>query len=91
MAAARPTPPTIPPRPAAARQFHREHGTTSTLASLVTTDLDTLAAQIATLRPLVAEGEFAGIHLEGPFLSEKRKGAHDPTLLRDPEPTVITR
>ena len=74
-----------------ARQFHREHGTTSTLASLVTTDLDTLAAQIATLRPLVADGEFAGIHLEGPFLSEKRKGAHDPTLLRDPEPTMITR
>jgi N-acetylglucosamine-6-phosphate deacetylase len=73
-----------------ARQFHREHGTTSTLASLVTTDLDTLAAQIATLQPLVADGELAGIHLEGPFLSEKRKGAHDPTLLRDPEPTMIT-
>ena len=74
-----------------ARQFHREHGTTSTLASLVTTDLDTLATQIATLRPLVAEGEFAGIHLEGPFLSEERKGAHDATLLRDPDPAVITQ
>jgi N-acetylglucosamine-6-phosphate deacetylase len=73
-----------------ARQFHREHGTTSTLASLVTTDLDTLAAQIATLRPLVEEGELAGVHLEGPFLSERRKGAHDPALLRDPEPELIT-
>jgi N-acetylglucosamine-6-phosphate deacetylase len=73
-----------------ARQFHREHGTTSTLASLVTADLDTLAAQIATLRPLVEEGELAGVHLEGPFLSERRKGAHDPALLRDPEPELIT-
>jgi N-acetylglucosamine-6-phosphate deacetylase len=72
-----------------ARQFHREHGTTTAIASLVTADLDTIAAQIATLRPLVTEGEFAGIHLEGPFLSEKRKGAHDPALLRDPDPAVI--
>ena len=72
-----------------ARQFHREHGTTTAIASLVTADLDTLAAQIAALTPLVAAGEFAGIHLEGPFLSEKRKGAHDPSLLRDPDPAVI--
>ncbi|HEU5483329.1 MAG TPA: N-acetylglucosamine-6-phosphate deacetylase [Microlunatus sp.] len=72
-----------------ARRFHREHGTTTALASLVTAELGTIADQIATLRPLVADGEFAGIHLEGPFLSEKRKGAHDPALLRDPDPTVI--
>ena len=26
----------------------------------------------------------AGVHLEGPFLSEARCGAHEPTLLRDP-------
>lgn len=73
-----------------ARQFHREHGTTTTIASLVTADLDTLAAQIAVLRPLVRDGEFAGIHLEGPFLAEKRKGAHDAALLRDPDPATIS-
>ena len=72
-----------------ARQFHREHGTTTAIASLVTAELDMLAAQIAVLQPLVEAGEFAGIHLEGPFLSARRKGAHDPDLLRDPEPAVV--
>lgn len=80
---------TDPDQARTARRFHREHGTTTAYASLVTADLETLAAQIAALRPLVADGEFAGIHLEGPFLSQKRKGAHDPTLLRDPDPDVI--
>lgn len=72
-----------------ARRFHREHGTTTAIASLVTAELEVLAAQIAVLRPLVEGGEFAGIHVEGPFLSAKRKGAHDPALLRDPDPTVL--
>ena len=27
-----------------------------------------------------------GVHLEGPFLAEARKGAHDITILRDPTP-----
>ncbi|MDN5804021.1 MAG: amidohydrolase family protein, partial [Microlunatus sp.] len=73
-----------------ARQFHREHGPPTAIASLVRADLDTLAAQIETLRPLVATGEFAGIHLEGPFLSSHHRGAHDPALLRDPDPAVVT-
>ena len=27
-----------------------------------------------------------GLHVEGPFLSPRRNGAHDPALLRDPDP-----
>ena len=80
---------TDPAQARAARQFHREHGTTTAIASLVTAELDVLGAQIAALVPLVESGEFAGIHLEGPFLSAERKGAHDPALLRDPDPTVV--
>lgn len=80
---------TDPGEARAAREFHRAHGTTTSLASLVTADLTTLADQIATLRPLVESGELAGIHLEGPFLSAERKGAHDPQLLRDPDPEIV--
>ncbi|HEY9337672.1 MAG TPA: amidohydrolase family protein, partial [Kribbella sp.] len=64
--------------------FHAKHGTTTTLASLVTAPLDELVAQTACLAELIADGVIAGVHLEGPFLSEARCGAHEPSLLRAP-------
>ena len=73
----------------AARDFHRGHGSTSILASLVADQLDTLLAQLGTLSRLVADGELAGIHLEGPFLSPAKPGAHDPASLRHPEPQLL--
>src|SRR5262245_64004944 len=72
-----------------AAAFHARHGTTTTMASLVTASLDTLADQIACLADLVTEGVIGGVHLEGPFLSKARCGAHDPRLLRDPEPADV--
>jgi len=75
----------------AARDFHRRHGTTSSLASLVTAELDTLVAQIRALSPLVRRGELAGLHLEGPFLSPARKGAHTEVLLRPPTEEAVDR
>lgn len=74
-----------------AREFHRRHGTTSTFASLVTAEVATLCAQIATLAPLVESGELAGIHLEGPFLSADRRGAHQSDLLRAPDADLVDR
>jgi len=64
--------------------FHGKHGTTTTLASLVTAPLDVLVDQTACLAELIADGVIAGVHLEGPFLSEARCGAHEPSLLRPP-------
>lgn len=57
---------------------HRRHGTTSLVASLVTASPDTLRARVADLAQLAADGEITAIHLEGPFISEARKGAQNP-------------
>jgi N-acetylglucosamine-6-phosphate deacetylase len=53
--------------------------------------VDFLAATLPILADLVEDGVLAGIHLEGPFLAAARCGAHDPALLRDPEPALVER
>ncbi|HSA52361.1 MAG TPA: N-acetylglucosamine-6-phosphate deacetylase [Yinghuangia sp.] len=69
----------------AAAAFHREHGTTTTVASLVTAAPGQLRDSVAALAGLVEDGILAGLHLEGPYLSRVRCGAHDPALLRAPD------
>ncbi|PJI84778.1 N-acetylglucosamine-6-phosphate deacetylase [Luteimicrobium subarcticum] len=66
---------------------HRRHGTTSIVASLVTAPRDVLLRRVGLLADLADAGEVAGIHLEGPFLSEVRCGAQNPSdmLAGDPE------
>jgi N-acetylglucosamine-6-phosphate deacetylase len=68
---------------------HTAHGTTTMLASLVTRPVSELVEQVAALSDLVTEGLVAGIHLEGPFLSAARCGAHDPGLLRPPDAVSV--
>ena len=72
-----------------AAAFHREHGTTTTLASLVTASSADLLAAVRVLAESTREGVVAGIHLEGPWLSAAHCGAHDHTQLRDPTPAEI--
>ena len=68
---------------------HRRHGTLATMASLVTAEVGALAATVRTLAPLVRSGLLAGIHLEGPWLSPRHRGAHDPGLLVAPTPRDV--
>jgi len=68
---------------------HRRHGTTSLVASLVTADADTLRDRVAQLARLHRDGEIAAIHLEGPFLSEARRGAQNPAHLIGGDPELV--
>ncbi|WP_420121950.1 N-acetylglucosamine-6-phosphate deacetylase [Nakamurella sp.] len=75
----------------AAVELHRRHGTTTMIASLVTAFPDELRRQVEVLSEQVQEGLVAGIHLEGPWLSGRRCGAHDPAALRDPDAAELER
>jgi len=81
---------TTPENVAAARSIHLQHGTTTHIASLVTEPIGVLEEQILRLVPMVNAGVFEGIHLEGPYLSHARCGAHEPTLLRAPAITELS-
>ncbi|MET9864835.1 N-acetylglucosamine-6-phosphate deacetylase [Streptomyces sp. NPDC006386] len=70
---------------------HRLHGTTTLVASTVTGDMDFLARRAGLLSELAEQGEIAGIHFEGPFISPCRKGAHSEELLRDPDPAEVRK
>jgi N-acetylglucosamine-6-phosphate deacetylase len=70
-------------------RVHREHGTTGIIASLVTESIEDLKVQIAALVPFYKSGQILGIHLEGPYLSHARCGAHEPKLLLNPDVAEI--
>ncbi|REF35879.1 N-acetylglucosamine-6-phosphate deacetylase [Thermasporomyces composti] len=72
-------------------QFHRSHGTTTTFASLISTTAPELERQVAALAELAADGLVDGLHLEGPWISEARRGAHDPAVLRPPTTEELER
>ena len=71
--------------------FHRGHGTTSIVASLVTAPLAELETRAAMLAGLAADGVLAGLHLEGPFLSAARCGAQDARHLLVPDVATFER
>ncbi|MFT4234077.1 MAG: amidohydrolase family protein, partial [Microbacterium sp.] len=72
-----------------ARALHRAHGTTRAVISLVTAPLNLLAQRVSEIATLVGTDGVLGSHLEGPFLDPGHKGAHDPTLLREPHPDDV--
>ncbi|GAA0189127.1 N-acetylglucosamine-6-phosphate deacetylase [Glutamicibacter creatinolyticus] len=82
--------PNAQPGPVAqAIDFLHRAGTTTLLGSLVTAERGTMLQAAATLADFVEAGLLAGIHAEGPFLSEARCGAQDPRYLGDPDPRFV--
>lgn len=74
-----------------AAAHHRGRGSTTLCASVATAPLDVLVERVALLSGLVAEGRFAGIHLEGPYLDAGHRGCHAPDLLRPPSVAELRR
>jgi N-acetylglucosamine-6-phosphate deacetylase len=67
-----------------AAAFHTRHGTTTVVASLVSSPFEVMLAATKAYAPLVAGGTLGGVHFEGPYLSEACCGAQNPAYLRDP-------
>ena len=68
-------------------------GVTAFLPTLVSCPLDAYGEAVATVASLggCLRPRALGIHLEGPFLSPRWAGAHDPRHLREPEPELAHR
>jgi len=64
---------------------HRRFGTTGFLPTLISDDLHVVALAVAAVQGAIEAGVpgVLGIHIEGPFLNEARKGVHDPAKFRD--------
>jgi N-acetylglucosamine-6-phosphate deacetylase len=77
------------------RRLHARHGTTAMLASTVSRPAEELLAAVARLaedttqQPDEPMARLVGIHLEGPFLSPVRRGAHQESALRPPDPAEL--
>jgi N-acetylglucosamine-6-phosphate deacetylase len=63
---------------------HRTFGTTGFLPTLISDDLHVIRLGIAAVEAAIAQGVpgVLGIHIEGPFLNEHRKGIHHADKIR---------
>lgn len=63
---------------------HRRYGTTGFLPTLISDDLSVVDQALRATEQAIAQGApgVLGIHIEGPFLSPKRKGIHDADKFR---------
>lgn len=72
---------------------HARHGTTRTVVSLVSRPIEELERSLGVVAELTRRpgSRILGAHLEGPFLAEVRRGAHESAYLVDPDPRSVER
>ncbi|MDE2346929.1 MAG: N-acetylglucosamine-6-phosphate deacetylase, partial [Gammaproteobacteria bacterium] len=70
---------------------HRRFGTTGFLPTLISDEPAVMARAIAAVGAAIEAGVpgLLGIHIEGPFLNEARKGVHDPAKFRDLDDAAV--
>jgi N-acetylglucosamine-6-phosphate deacetylase len=70
---------------------HRRFGTTGFLPTLISDDLHVVSRAMRAVQDAIQIGVpgVLGIHIEGPFLNEERKGVHDATKLRRLDDTAL--
>lgn len=65
---------------------HRRFGTTSLLPTLISDTPEKMQSALGAVQDFATAGSgVLGIHLEGPFLSPEKPGAHDPAVIRRPD------
>ncbi|MFC5530901.1 N-acetylglucosamine-6-phosphate deacetylase [Cohnella yongneupensis] len=71
-------------------EFHSRHGTTGMLATTLTASRDELTALLERVSTFMNDAmpfaQLLGVHFEGPFISEKWKGAQNPAYIVPPQP-----
>lgn len=75
-------------------KVHQEHGTTTMLATTLTSSDEELFAVFSAFRKFKSLKPFSclyGLHLEGPYFSDAQKGAQDSRYIRCPDPCHYTR
>jgi N-acetylglucosamine-6-phosphate deacetylase len=67
-------------------QAHRRFGTTGLLPTLISDDVAVMQRALHAVREAIAQQVpgVLGIHLEGPYLAQARKGVHDPARFHTP-------
>ena len=66
-----------------------ETGVTAFLPTFITAPVADLVAGLRRVPESLPGARILGVHVEGPFLAEEQKGAHDASLFRDPEPELL--
>ena len=74
-----------------------ENGVTGYLPTTMTVDMEVIKGAIESVRALMAESktpefdgtQILGVHAEGPFISESKKGAQDPRYILKPDAEFV--
>ena len=71
-------------------RFYAEHGTTSFLPTTMTMGYDALE-RVTEAKTDFPGAEILGFHFEGPYISEKHKGAQNPAYIKKPSAKEFSR